>query len=248
MRNKIILSVIGVLLLALLFVYVGATPAATAGVYQGAGEDSLHTITVNGEGRVSLAPDMAAISIGVTTEDKEAAKAVKTNNTKAQDVVKQLKSYGIAEKDIRTTNFTVYPRQQYDSSNKPSDTTYIVENTVYIKVNDLAEVGEILDAAVKAGANTISNIQFDISDPSTAYDQALQAAVQDANGKAQVAAKAAGVKLGPVHTIQTSLSSSAQVSYARNMVAAVQAAPDVPISPGQKDVVVNVTIVYLIGG
>lgn len=248
MRTKVILSVIGVVLVGLLFVYVGARPAATAGLYQGTSETELHTVTVNGEGRISLTPDMAAISVGVTTEDKEAAKAVKTNTTKANDVVAKLKEFGIAEKDIRTTNFTVYPRQQFDSSNKPTETTYVVENTVYVKVSNLDKVGEILDAVVKAGANTISNIQFDISDPSDAYDQALEAAVQDAYGKAQVAAKAAGVKLGPVHSIQTSLSSSGQVSYARNLMAAAPAAPEVPVSPGQMDVVVNVTIVYLIGG
>ena len=248
MRNKIVLSTIAVLSLVVLFVFVGARPAATASLYQGESEAVLHTITVSGEGRVSLTPDMAAISIGVTTEDKEAAKAVKTNNAKAQEVVTKLKSFGIAEKDIRTTNFTVYPRQQYDSSNKPTETTYVVENTVYIKVTSLDKVGEILDAVVKAGANTISNIQFDISDPAEAYDQALEVAIQDAYGKAQVAAKAAGVKLGPVHTIQTSLSSSGPNPSARNMLAAAPAAPDVPISPGQLDVVVNVTIVYLIGG
>lgn len=248
MRNKIILSAIGVLLLVVLFVFVETRPAATAGLYQGASEAALHTITVSGEGRVSLTPDMASISIGVTTEDKEAAKAVKTNNAKAQEVVTKLKSFGIAEKDIRTANFTVYPRQQYDSGNKPSETTYVVENTVYIKVTNLDKVGEILDAVVKAGANTISNIQFDISDPADTYDQALEEAIKEAYSKAQVAAKAAGVKLGPVHTIQTSLSSSGPNPYARNMVTSAQAAPDVPISPGQLDVVVNVTIVYLIGG
>ncbi len=248
MRNKIILAASGVLLLAILFFFVETRPAETAGLYQGTSEAALHTITVSGEGRVSLTPDMAGISIGVSTEDKEAAKAVKTNNAKTQEVIGQLKSSGIAEKDIRTTNFTVYPRQQFDSSNKPSQTTYVVENTVYVKVSNLDKLGEILDTVVNAGANTISNIQFDTSDPTKGYDQALESAIQDAYGKAQTAAKAAGVKLGPVHTIQTSLSSSGPNPYSRDMMAAVPAAAKVPISPGQLDVVVNVTIVYLIGG
>ncbi len=247
MRNKILLSLIGVLVFGGLLAFVGTRPAFTAPASQTADEGQLHTITVSGQGSASLTPDIATISIGVQTEDKEAAKAVAENNTKAQEVLKQLKSFGIEEKYISTTNFTVYPRQQYDNNGKPLETTYGVENTVLVRVNDLTKIGEILDTVVKAGANTISSIQFDVADSSGAYNKALEAAVADARAKAEVAAKAAGVKLGPVHTIQTSVSSPSL--YKRSLAQEVAApAPNVPISPGQMNISVDVTIVYLIGG
>jgi uncharacterized protein YggE len=248
MRNKITLSLIGILTIAVLFVFVGTRPAFTAAPRQSVDGGELHTITVSGSGTVSLTPDVASISIGVQTEDKEASKAVAANNTKAQGVLAKLKTFGIPEKDINTTNFAVYPRVQYDDKGQPLETTYVVENTVLVKVKDLTKIGEILDTVVKAGANTISNIQFDVADSSAAYDKAMQAAVADARSKADVAAKAAGVRVGQVHSIQTSTSSPSTPFKRGVMAESAAAAPDVPIAPGQLDIVVDVTIVYLIGG
>ncbi len=248
MRNKIILSVTALLAVLALAAFLAPKPALTAPVQQVDNEAALHTIIVNGEGKVSLKPDIAWITIGVTTENKEAAKAVKENNAKAQEVLNQLKKSGIAEEDIQTTNFSVYPRQQYDTNNKPTGTIYSVENSVKVRVKDLAKTGEILDLVVNAGANTISNIQFDVADPSKAYDQALQEAVKDAYAKAKVAADAAGVKLGPVHTIQISSGNNVMPYASKMLAAAPAAAADVSISPGQMDITVDVSVVYLIGG
>ncbi len=211
-------------------------------------EPPQRTITVTGEGTIALDVDMASISIGVQSEDKEAAKAVAANTAQAKQVLERLKQAGIEDKDIQTSNFTVYPRQQYDPDGKPTETTYIVENTVFVKVRSLDKIGEILDSVIKAGANNIHSIQFDVADKAGAYQKALEAALQDARVKAEVVAKASNVKLGPVFSVQV-VGGSVPISYGRGMLQAAPAADSkVPIAGGQTEITASVTVVYLIGG
>lgn len=246
MRNKIMISVLGALLLVGLVTLLGMRPTVmTAFAQENQSQD--RTITVNGEGKVSLLSDIATISIGVQTENKQASQAVTANSTQAADVLNKLKQFGISEKDIKTTNFNVYPRQQYDADGKPIETSYVVENTVSVRVTDVKKVGEIIDTVVKAGANNINNIRFDVSDPSAAYGQAIEAAMADAKAKAEVVAKAAGAKLGPVKNVQVSIGGRTEQPMFREAMAAPGAA-QVPISAGQTDVVVSVTVAYIIGG
>jgi uncharacterized protein YggE len=246
MRNKIMISVIGSLLLAGLVTLLGMYPATMRASAQEI-QPSERTITVNGEGRVSLLSDVATISIGVQTENKQAAQAVTQNSSQATDVLSKLKQFGIDEKDIKTTNFSVYPRQQYDADGKPIETTYVVENTVNVKVTDVKKVGEIIDSVVKVGANNINSIRFDVSDPSSAYGQAIDAAMADAKAKAESVAKAASAKLGPVKSVQVSIGGRTDQPLYREAMAAPGAA-QVPVAAGQTDVVVSVTVAYFIGG
>lgn len=248
MRNKISLSILGILVLGGLVALSGFAGTFSPAPARAASDGELPTITVSGSGSVSLTPDIANISIGVQTEDKEAAKAVTTNNAKAQDVLTKLKSFGIPEKDINTTNFSVYPRQSFDDQGKPVETTYVVENTVMVKVRDLTKIGEILDTVVKSGANTISNISFDVADSTEAYNKAMEAAIDDARAKADIAAEAAGVKVGQVHSIQASGSTPYSAAKRASGLEMLAAAPQVPISAGQMEMTVDVTVVYLIGG
>ncbi len=195
------------------------------------GSENPRTLTVSGTGKVFITPDIAYITIGVHTEGLEAEVAVIDNNKQAQEVIDTLKDMGVEDKDIQTTNFSIYPRQEYDTNGKPTgELTYVVDNSVFVTIRDLEMVGEVLDQVVSAGANQISGIQFDVADRTASQSEARKAAVADARAKAEELAAAAGVKLGAVQTISEYTSGGPTPMYAMREVAAAQSA--VPIEVG----------------
>ena len=201
------------------------------------------TITVTGTGMVTLTPDIAYVSIGVHTENAGAKGAVAENNTQAQAVIAAIKGFGVADKDIQTTNFSIYPQQQYDNNGKQTGVLYVVDNTVYVTVRDLTKLGDLLDATVSSGANNINNIQFDVADKTGALSQARLAAVTDARKQADELTKATNVSLGEVQTISYYDSTApVTVQYARADV--LNAAASVPVQAGSMQISTTVTIVY----
>ena len=204
------------------------------------------TITVTGSGKTSLAPDIAYISIGVHTENKDAAEAVAANNSQSDKVVAAFNNFKIDPKDIQTTNFSIYPRQDFDQDGKPTGITFVVDNTVYVTLRDLEQVGALLDAAVKAGANSISGIQFDVENKTEALSAARKAAVADGQTQAEELAQAAGVELGPVQSISSYANYPVPLEQPRAAVMMDSAAVSVPISPGQMTLTVDVNMVFQI--
>jgi uncharacterized protein YggE len=206
----------------------------------------LRTVSVSGSGKAYLDPDIVHIYIGVHTEAEDAGAAVADNNTQSQKVVDTLKNLKIDTKDIQTTNFSIYPQQQYDPQGKLTGTRYAVDNTVYVTLRDLEQLSDALDAVIAAGANSINGIQFDVADRTKALSDARKAAVADARTQAAELAQAAGLELGDIQNINT-----ANVGYpvpmfeGRGGAGAVAAeAASVPINPGQLVVSVDVTVVY----
>ena len=200
------------------------------------------TLTVTGSGMVTLTPDVAYIYIGVHTENVSVAEAVAENNTKAQAVATAIKGFGVEAKDIQTTNFSIWPQDQYDDKNNKTGTIYNVDNTVYITVRDLTKIGDLLDASIRAGANTINSIQFDVADKTEALSQARKAAVENAQKQAQELVDATGVKLGDVQTISYYDSTPLSADYGKG--GGAMAASSVPVSSGQYQLTTTVTIVY----
>jgi uncharacterized protein YggE len=200
------------------------------------------TITVTGTGMVTLTPDIAYIYIGVQTQDASATVAMSDNTTKAQAVIAAIRAAGVADKDIQTTNFSIYPQQQYDNNGVITGIIYVVNNTVYVTVRDLTKLGDLLDASVKAGANSINSISFDVADKTSALTQARQAAVADALKQANELTSATGVSLGEVQTISYYDSTPSPVMYARADMAA--AGSSVPVQAGSMQITTTVTIVY----
>ena len=204
------------------------------------------TMIVTGAGMVNLTPDIAYINIGVHTEKNTAADAVAENNAQTQQVVDALKKAGVDAKDIQTTNFSIWPNTQYDpQTGGKIGTTYVVDNTVYVKVRKLDQLGDMLDATVQAGANSINSIQFDVADKTDALKQARDAAVKDAKTQAQELATAAGVSLGDVQNISfyNSIPTPYVDTYGKGG-GGVAAAATVPVTPGQLTLTVTVNITY----
>lgn len=205
------------------------------------------TLNVGGTGTVMLTPDIAYINIGVHTEMPTAAEAVSANNTQTQQVVDALKKSGVDAKDIRTTNFSIYPNTQYDpQTNQKLGTTYVVDNTVYVTVHKLDNLGDLLDTAVKAGANNVNSIQFDVADKNPAIKQARDQAVQDAKTQAQELATSAGVSLGALQTINFNNSVPTPVvqSFGKGGGGVAAADVAVPINPGTMTLTVTVSMSY----
>jgi uncharacterized protein YggE len=204
------------------------------------------TLSVTGTGTVNLIPDIAYINIGVQTEKPTATDAVAENNTQTQQVVDALKAAGVEAKDIQTTNFSIYQNSQFDpQTNQKIGTTYVVNNSVNVTVRALDKLGDLLDATVKAGANSVNSIQFDVFDKTTALKQARDLAVKDAQSQAQELSATAGITLGPVQTISffNNVPGPVMDTFGKGGGAAM-AAPSVPVQSGQMTLTVTVNMSY----
>ncbi|MCK6540551.1 MAG: SIMPL domain-containing protein [Anaerolineales bacterium] len=203
------------------------------------------TVSVMGSGMAYLVPDIAYIYVGVHTEESSAADAVKENNAQTQKVIEALKKFGIDSKDIRTTNFSIWPQERYDPQTGAStgQKTYVVDNTVYVTVRDLDKLGDLLDTVIAAGANTVNSIQFDVADKDAALKQARADAVKDAEAKAQELAGAAGLSLGEIQSIGFSDSQPYPIFGGKGGGGAAAEAA-VPIQPGQLTFTVTVNVTY----
>lgn len=206
------------------------------------------TLVVNGTGMVMMTPDIAYINIGVHTEEATAADAVSKNNAQTQLVVNALTAAGVDKKDVQTQNFSIYPSSTYDpQTSQKTGTTYIVDNTVYVTVRSLDKLGDLLDAAVKAGANSVNSIQFDVADKSEALKQARDQAVKDAKAQAQELSAAADLKLGEIQTISfyDNIPAPMASGFGKGGGGEAMAAPaSVPISSGQMTLTVTVNMTY----
>ena len=204
---------------------------------------STRTLTVTGTGEAAAAPDMAVFSIGVETEGPSAAVALRNNSTKMRAAIDKLKELGIEERDIQTSGLRVNPRYDYDSaSERPRLIGFVAANTVTAKLRDLDNAGAVLDEAVQVGANTINNLSFTFSDPQPLHDEARNAAVAQAQAQAELMSSAAGVRLGPILTIQDGFVSSPKSFGMARMEAAFD--QSVPIASGESVVTASVTIIY----
>jgi len=210
------------------------------------GQSPPRTINVTGNSEVILAPDIAYVSIGVHTEAKAAKDAVATNNTQTQAVIDAIKGQGVDPKDIQTTNFSVYQQEKFAPTGESLGTYFMTDNTVYVTVRDITKIGDILDASVSAGANSIYGITFDVQDKESAMASGRDQAMVDAQTQAEQLATAAGVKLGDVQSISYYSSYPSPIYYDSKMAGVGGGGQSVPISPGQMTLTVSVSVAYYI--
>lgn len=202
------------------------------------------TLTVYGEGRVSIKPDIAYVNVGVENLDKDAKKAQQDNKSAMDKVMAKLKSLGIAEKDIQTSDYYVRLEEDY-RNDKREILGFRVSNTVKVTLRNVDKVGEVLAGAYEAGANTFHGITFDVENRDDAYNKAMEQAIAKAKEKAESMAKAAGVKLDKMDVICEGLTTPQYRGGYRDMKEEMSMdAGSVPVSPGELDVTANVTIIY----
>jgi len=201
----------------------------------------LPRVAVMGEASASVAPDAAIIHLGVTNQAKTAKEASEANARTASALAAALRGAGIDDKDIQTSRLTL--QATYESSitsGRGRVNGFQASNQVIIKVRDVGKLADTIDRAVAAGANDVGGIEFLVSAPSQALDAARAEAFADARRKAEIYAKAAGVKLGRVLSMSEDQASAEPMP----MVARGASAMATPIAPGERTLRVTVTVSY----
>jgi len=223
--------------------------------YKSMGPGSYRTFNVNGEGKITIIPDIAKISFTVTTEgDKDISKLQKENTEKMNKAIAFVKNNGVEEKDIKSLNYDLSPRYQYfqcktDGACPPSEIIgYTISQSASMKIRDFEKIGIILAGVVENGANSVSQLSFDIDEPATAENQARAQAIKIAKEKAETMASAGEFSIGKLLSIEEQ--SSETPFYGMDMISKegiggggeMTTAPS--IEPGSQEVKINVTLQY----
>jgi uncharacterized protein YggE len=202
-------------------------------------DDTQVGITVVGTGRASAVPDVADWSFGVQSDAASAADALKAASASSRRIVEALRGAGIKRADIRTEQVSVYPRM---SSDGRSVAGYSASASVSAVVREIGRAGEVVDAAVQAGANQVSGPTLRLSDDRAHYRAAVDAAYDDARARAEAIAAKAGVTLGAPVAILEGGGGGGPVPFG---LAAAES--DVAIEPGTQDVTASLTVTFAIG-
>ena len=233
-----------------------AKPAPTAGVLAGGGqalavrssdvETLPRTISVNGSGTVTARPDIAYVTLGVQAINPDADKAVTENTERMSAVMSALKEMNIEDKDIQTTNYSMWLEEERDKDgNLTGVSRYHVSNEVRIKVRDLAKVGQLLQQTLKAGANSVGGISFSVDDPSALRKEARDKAIADARAKAEQLATGLGAKVGKVHQVSEYGNYEPDVRSATKLESyGVGGGGEVPVSGGELSVNVQIQVSF----
>jgi uncharacterized protein YggE len=205
--SKIIFLAIFVLFLISLIVWfgVGTMNKLKEGRYIGQEIETKNTITVSGTGEIYTKPDLSIVDFSAVTDKKTVAEAI-TENTKAMNgVIDSIKKQGVADKDLKTTSFTIYPRYEWQKEitcliypcpeSKRVLVGYEITQTLEVKIRDMAKIGDIIQGATDAGANQAGDLQFTIEKEDEFKKQARTEAITEAKAKADELSSQLGVKL-----------------------------------------------------
>ncbi len=196
-------------------------------------------------GKTTRVPDIAAIRAGVVTQAATASLALTENGRRMTRVLAALKAAGVADRDIQTAQINLQPQYRYVQNEAPVITGYQASNNVSIRFRDIAQSGRILDALVREGANQIDGPNLMIDKPETAMDEARIAAVAQARARAELYAKAAGLRVDRI----VSISESGNVVPGPPVVMMAYRAADAvesKVAPGEQDVTLSVNVRFLL--
>lgn len=207
---------------------------------------SAREISVSAEGKVVVSPDVAKVYASVITQGKDTERIAQENNKKVNDVIDFLKNQEISDKDIKTTQYNLVPRYEYDEkSRKTFISGYELTQTVLVKIRDFEKIGKILGELPSLGANQISSVSFDIDDSEKYLTDARNQAFDKAKIKAQAMADKVGVRLGRIINFseyQGTQPVPYYETFGKGGAMAVSVAPS--IEPGTQEVSVQVNIIY----
>ncbi len=234
--------------------------AVTAGLFYLAGQyivsspgrqaispENTHQIQVQGSGEVHAKPDIARLTLGVTTGPQPSAKqALDMLSQKFQKVVNAVKASGVKEEDIKTTNLNINPSYDY-TSGQQTIRGYEASESIEVKIRNLDKVGDIVAAATAQGVNQAGGVMFDIDKPDVLQEEAQAKAIANARAKAKKLAQDLGVTLGNVKSFTaTNAQPPYSIPYAMEAKQADNANAVVapPVPAGTYDITANVSITY----
>jgi uncharacterized protein len=203
----------------------------------------VRTIEVTGHGEVQAAPDLATLEIAIETHAATADHAAGLNGALAEKVRDALMSKLGDKGRMWTGGYSLSPDYTEPREGKPAVTGYTAENSITVQTSELGLVGPLIDAAIGAGANRISSLNYSLRADSKARTDAISKAARDAQAQASALAQALGVKLGPVTKASTE-SEVRIVPMARLAASAMMANVQTPIAAGQVTVPATVSLTY----
>lgn len=214
-----------------------------SGEYIGQGLSSVNTISVSGKGEIFIKPDIAKISVSVEKQAISVADAQNQATEVINKVVAFLKESGVEDKDIKTTNYNIYPRYDYLEKTGSVFRGYVVDQTLEAKIRKIDEAGKILAGVTQSCANQVGGISFTIDDEEGVKQEARQKAIADAKTKANQLAKDLSIKLGRL--ISFFESGNGGIIPLRMEASGLGAAPAAPAVPtGENTVTVNISLTY----
>ncbi len=203
------------------------------------------TLTLSAEAEVQAAPDIADIGAGVVTQAADAQAALAANSAQMTRVVAALRKAGIADRDIQTAGLNLQPQYRYEQNQSPILTGFQASNRVQVTLRDLKGSGKVIDTLVKEGANQIDGPNFRVANPDPLMDKARTEAVAKARARAELYAKAAGLRVKRITSISEGFEQRPPMPMMRSVAMAdVAAAPPPPIAPGEVGLVARVTMAF----
>lgn len=203
--------------------------------------------TVSGEGKVTVVPDTAIVNLGITVNKPTVKAAQSEANLVIKNITSGLKNLQLADKDIKTTDYSIYP--QYDYTNGVNKITgYTVNASLSVTVRNIDQINQVIDSSTTAGANNVSGIQFTVDDArqKELLKEARESAIKEAKDKAETLAAAAGLSLGRIVNVQES-----QPNLIRPMMFDTKAVglgagatPSTEVQPGSTDITSSVILSY----
>lgn len=259
MRNK---NLIAIVLLSLVVILgaCGTTAQATGGLTVAGGDAArlagasglpVYTgytpgLTAVGTGTVEATPDIVYLTLGVDLKADNAAAVVADASGKMDRILAALKAAGVAEEDIHTASYNLWVEQRYDpqTGQYTGVLDYHIMHAVRAVVRDISQVGTVLAAAVEAGANSVSEVSFNVADIERVASEARAKAIADAQKRAQEMAGVLGITLGKVVAVSESGGYTPTPVYYDAKGGAMEAAAAVPLPSGSFSVSISVVVVY----
>lgn len=204
---------------------------------------------VSGMGKVSVTPDIAKVNLGIESNGVVLKRVQDEVNTKSKNLVAKLKNLGINEKDIKTTNYYVYPNYDYQNGGQKIN-GYRVSTSYEVTIKDFDKVNDVLVLGPEAGANIAGGVNFEINDDTKKekLNEAREIAVKEAKDKAQGLSKASGITLGKIINISEEMGGSQIRQYAVPMASGMaldsKSVAQPEIQAGETDISVTVSLSY----
>lgn len=247
---RILIVILGVLLVVLtVYTAVGTLNRIKEGRYIGQEIEAKNTITVSATGEVYAKPDLALTTFSVISEAKTVGEAMQENTAKMNSIIAFMKDQGIEEKDLKTISFNIYPRYEWQEvcippcpSGKRILVGYEVQQSLQVKIRDMAKIGDVISGATAAGANQVGDLQFTIDNQDELKKQAREQAINEAKTKAKELASQLGVRL--VRITNFSESGVAPRYYGLEEAVGMGAGEVPQIETGENKIEVTVTITY----
>ena len=237
-------KIIAVFVLVMLTVIVVSGCGTQTNVVTG---DMPQIIQTYGEAEVKGSPDLARISLAVETRGTSAEQAVEENARLASAVVEALKGFGLSEEEIKTGSYRLYSYREWLEGRPDGEgvLTYQATNEVIVTTSELSEVGELIDLAVRAGANNINFINFELENPQELQVQALKLATDQAAKKAEAIADSAGEKISGLYRIREERTEYMPFTVRQEVAADMGMGAATPIMPDEVTVRAMVTAEFV---